>query len=313
MRKACYILISLAGAALFTGCNQQSAPGSGGTNSAPASTNSSAAAPASAESTSDTNIFANDGDRESYAIGMLLGTRVKGSGASVNDDMVARGVKDTLSGHPALTEQQERLALNQFQASLMAQRNKMQQQQGEKNRQEGAAFLAQNSNKPGVVTATNGIQWLPLNPEGTGASPDSNDLVTVNYSVSLLDGTEIDNTHSRPVDLPVSPMIPGWSYVLPKMKVGDKWRIWIPSNLGYGPMGRPPRIGPDETLIFEVELLGVKARPAPAPVQPLTSDIIKVPSAEDMKKGAKIETIKASDLQKMEEAASNNAATNGGK
>ena len=312
MRKACFILTCLAGAALFTGCNQQSSPATGETNSAPAATNTTTANTAPAETTSaNTNIFATDQDRESYAIGMYLGTGWKKAGANVDADMVARGLKDTMSGQSQLTEQQERAALSQFQNSLMASRQKMQQQEAEKNRQDGAAFLAQNQNKPGVVTSTNGLQYLSLK-DGTGATPGSNDMATVNYKVSHLDGTSIDDP-GHPVDLPVSPMIPGWTYALERMKVGSKWDIWMPPNLAYGPAGRPPRIGPNETLVFEVELLGIKARPAPPQVQPLTSDIIKVPSAEDMKKGAKIETIKASDLQKMEQSASNNAATNSGK
>src|ERR1700739_667620 len=108
-------------------------------------------------------------------------------------------------------------------------------------------------------------------------------------------------------------MIPGWTYGLEKMKVGSKWDVYIPSDFASGPTGPPPRIGPNETLFFEVELLGIKARPAPQPVQPLTSDIIKVPSAEDMKKGAQIETIKASDLQRMEQSASTNSTPSSGK
>ena len=315
MKKASFILISLAGAALFTGCNQQSQqsqPASGATNSAPAATNTTTAA--SAETGSNTNIFATDEERESYAIGMYLGTGWKKSGVKLDSDMVARGLNDSMSGQPQMSDQQEHAALNLFQNSLMASRQKQQQEQGEKNRQTGAAFLAQNKTQPGVVTLPDGLQYKVIK-EGDGATPGSNDMVTVNYRVSLLDGTEIDNSakRGRPADLGVSPMIPGWTEALEKMNVGSKWQIYVPSDLGYGPMGRPPRIGPNETLIFEVELLGVKARPAPTPVQPLTSDIIKVPSADDMKKGAKIETIKASDLQKMEEAASNNAVTNNGK
>lgn len=307
MRKACFILVSLAGAALFTGCNQQSQQSAG----APAATNTTTSA--TPETTSaNTNILATDEDRESYAIGMYLGTGWKKTGAQVDPDMLARGLKDTMSGQPLLSEQQQHMALDLFQRSLMAGRQKMQEQEAEKNREAGAAFLLQNKNKPGVVTFTNGMQYLPIT-EGNGATPGSNDLVTVNFKLSLVDGTVVDDTHGKPIDLPVSPMIPGWTYGLEQMKVGSKGDLYIPSNLAYGPVGRPPRIGPNEVLIFEVELLGIKARPAPAPVQPLTSDIIKVPSAEDMKKGAKIETIKASDLQKMEQAASNNAATNGGK
>jgi FKBP-type peptidyl-prolyl cis-trans isomerase FklB len=124
-----------------------------------------------------------------------------------------------------------------------------------------------------------------------------------------VDGKEFDSSYKRgrPAEFPVTGVIPGWTEALEKMKVGSKWNVYVPSNLAYGPNGRPPLVGPDETLVFEVELLDVKARPAPPQAQPLTSDIIKVPSAEDMKNGAKIETIKASELQKMEETATNGA------
>jgi len=303
-------LSSLAGAALFAGCNQSPST-SGATNSTPnsvpAATNTTSAVTASAS----TNNFANDEDRESYAIGMYFASIVKKSGGSVDVDSVTRGLKDSLSGQPQLTEKDERSALMQYQSRLMANRQKMQAQEGEKNREAGVAFLAQIKSQPGVRTFENGMPYKILK-EGTGPTPDSHDMVTVIYSVSHLDHTEIDNP-GHPIDLPVSPMIPGWTYALERMKVGSKMDFWVPSDLAYGPSGRPPRIGPNETLAFEVELLGIKTRPAPAPAQPLTSDIIKVPSAEDMKKGAKIETIKASDLQRMEQAASNNAATNGGK
>ena len=310
MRKACFILTCLAGGALFTGCSQQSPPAAGGTNSASAATNTAAAETESAT----TNILATDQDRESYAIGMYFASIVHKSGGSVDTDMVARGLKDSLAGRALLSDRDERSALMQYQNTLMANRQKMQQQEAEKNREAGAAFLAQIKSQPGVLTFPNGMPYKILK-DGTGATPDSNDLVTVNYTVTDMEGTNIDSSAKlgHPVDLPVSPMIPGWTYGLQRMQVGSKWDLYVPSDLAYGPSGRPPRIGPNEVLVFEVELLGIKSRPAPPPVQPLTSDIIKVPSAEDMKNGAKIETIKASDLQRMEQASSNNAATNSGK
>jgi len=125
--------------------------------------------------------------------------------------------------------------------------------------------------------------------------------VTVNYRGSLLNGTEFDSSYKRgqPATFPVGGVIPGWTEALEKMPVGSKWKLFIPSELAYKEQGNRG-IPPNSTLIFEVELLDTKPTPALASAQPLTSDIIKVPSAEEMKHGAKIETIKAEDVQKMQ-------------
>jgi FKBP-type peptidyl-prolyl cis-trans isomerase FklB len=305
MKKA-FIFISLAGAALLSGCNNQQAPStSGATNSVPSATNATSAS-------ADANDLSTEKDRESYAMGMYFGTGWKKNGVDVDLDKLMRGIKDAQSGGKTLlTEDQMRSALMQLQMSLRANHEKMQAQEGQKNQQEGEAFLAQNKTKPGVVTLPDGLQYEVVK-EGDGASPTPNDMVTVNYRGTFVNGQEFDSSYKRgrPAEFPVTGVIPGWTEALEKMKVGSKWDVFVPSNLAYGPNGRPPLVGPDETLIFEVELLGIKARPSPPPAQPLTSDIIKVPSAEDMKKGAKIETIKASDLQKMQQAATNNGATN---
>ena len=132
--------------------------------------------------------------------------------------------------------------------------------------------------------------------------PGPSDTVTVNYKGSLLDGTEFDSSYKRgqPASFPVGGVIRGWTEALQKMAVGSKWKLFIPSELAYGENGRPG-IPPNSVLIFEVELLDTKSPApvaAPAPAQPLTSDIIKVPSAEEMKNGAKIEVIKAEDAAK---------------
>lgn len=305
MKKA-FIYISLAGAALLSGCNNQSGPStSGATNSVPSATN---AATASA----DANALSTEKDRESYAMGMYFGTGWKKNGVDVDLDKLMQGIKDAQSGGKTLlTEDQMRSALMQLQMSLRANHEKMQAQEGQKNMQEGEAFLAQNKTKPGVVTLPDGLQYKVIK-EGDGASPSPSDMVTVNYRGTFVNGQEFDSSYKRgrPAEFPVTGVIPGWTEALEKMKVGSKWDVYVPSNLAYGPNGRPPLVGPDETLVFEVELLGIKARPSPPPVQPLTSDIIKVPSAEDMKKGAKIETIKASELQKMQQDATNNGTTN---
>ncbi|HEX3627366.1 MAG TPA: FKBP-type peptidyl-prolyl cis-trans isomerase [Verrucomicrobiae bacterium] len=309
MKKASLIFTGLASAVLFTGCNknnQPTPPASGATNSAAATTNGATATSA------NTAALTTDKERESYAVGMLYGTGLKKNGVDVDIDTTVRGLKDSQSGGPTLlTEDQMKTELTTLQHSLVANRQKAQAQEGQQNEQEGAAFLAHNKTQPGVVTLPDGLQYKVIK-DGTGPTPSPSDIVTVNYKGTFVNGTEFDSSFKRgkPAEFPVAGVIPGWTEALEKMKVGSKWEIYVPSNLAYGPSGREPLVGPNETLVFEVELLDVKARPAPAQAQPLTSDIIKVPSAEDMKKGAKIETIKAQDLQKMEQAASNNPSTN---
>jgi hypothetical protein len=143
--------------------------------------------------------------------------------------------------------------------------------------------------------------------EGTGAIPKSNDTVTVNYRGTLVNGKEFDSSAKRgqPAKFQVNRVVRGWTEALQMMKAGSKWEVYIPSALAYGDRGNPS-IEPGSTLIFEVELVGADApAPPPPPAQPLTSDIIRVPSAEELKKGAKIEVIKAEDLEKLTNSAAN--------
>ena len=174
-----------------------------------------------------------------------------------------------------------------------------------KNKADGEAFLAANKSKEGVVTTDSGLQYKTIKEDG-GPSPAATDTVTVNYKGTLIDGKEFDSGNG--ISFPLNGVIKGWTEGLQVMKAGGSTRFFIPSDLAYGPSG-PPNIGPNSTLIFDVDLLSIKgkeqasANPAtpaapvdPAPKQVVTSDIIKVPSAEEMKKGAKIEVIKKEDL-----------------
>jgi FKBP-type peptidyl-prolyl cis-trans isomerase len=178
------------------------------------------------------------------------------------------------------------------------------EEQAVKNKAEGEAFLATNKDNPGVVALPDGLQYKVIT-GGTGAVPTVADTVTVNYSGKLLDGTEFDSSYKRgqPASFPVTGVIHGWTEALTQMKAGSKWQLFIPPDLAYGPQGRPG-IPPNAVLIFEVELLSTQtppsATPAPPSAPPLTSDIIKVPSADEMKKGAKIEVIKPEDAQQMQ-------------
>ncbi len=243
----------------------------------------------------ETNELGDDRSRTSYALGMMLGTRWKANDITgLNYDLVLRGVKDAEAGGPTLmTEQEMGVTLNQFQQTLAMKAERRREEIGATNKLAGEAFLAKNREKKGVVTLPDGLQYQVIT-DGTGESPAASDTVTVSYEGSLINGTKFDS--SDRTQLRVGGVIPGWTEALTHMKVGSKWQLFIPSNLAYGSYGRPPRIAPDSVLVFTVELFAIEHP------QPVTSDIIKVPSAEEMKKGAKVEIIKPEDLQKAQQA-----------
>src|SRR5436189_6158635 len=141
-----------------------------------------------------------------------------------------------------------------------------QKQAGEKNKTEGAKFLEENKKKPGVKTTASGLEYK-VEKEGSGPQPKPTDMVTVNYRGTLIDGTEFDSSYKRgqPATFPVTGVIKGWTEALQLMKVGSKYQVVVPSNLAYGERAMGPDIGPNATLIFEVELQDVKPPPTPAP------------------------------------------------
>jgi FKBP-type peptidyl-prolyl cis-trans isomerase len=256
-----------------------------------------------------TNQLADEKSRVSYAIGMMNGHQWQQQGLDLDPDIYVRGIKDMQSGGATLlTQEQAQQILAAFGKEFKAKQQKLQAEKAVKNKAEGDAFLAANKNNPGVVTLPDGLQYTVLT-NGTGPMPAASDTVSVNYRGTLIDGTEFDSSYKRgqPASFPVGGVIHGWTEALEKMNVGSKWKLFIPAALAYGEQGRPG-IPPNSVLIFDVELLSVQAAPPPAPAaapaQPLTSDIIKVPSAEEMKKGAKIEVIKPEDAQKMQSSQS---------
>ncbi len=246
-----------------------------------------------------TNLLSDQKSRVSYAIGMMLGHNWQQQGLEVNPDIAVRAIKDVQAGGTTLLTQEEmQQTLTSFQQEFRAIQQKKKAELGSKNKADGEAFLAANKGQPGVETLPDGLQYIVLT-KGTGATPAASDTVTVNYRGTLIDGTEFDSSYKRgePASFPVGGVIRGWTEALQKMTVGSKWKLFIPSELAYGENGQRT-IPPNSTLIFEVELLSTKSPAPPAPAQPLTSDIIKVPSAEEMKNGAKIEVIKPEDAAK---------------
>lgn len=261
----------------------------------------------------DTNILNNEKSRESYALGMFYGHNWQQEGIDVDWNLFKRGFQAAQAGSATLlTPQEMRATLMGLNKKVVAREQQLRAEQAAKDKAAGAAFLAANKSKPGVITLPDGLQYKILTP-GTGATPQDGDTVTVNYRGTLVDGTEFDSSaaHGRPLQFQVGRVIPGWNQALKLMKAGAKWQLFIPPNLAYGANGMPPRIPPESTLVFNVDLLSVQSahpHPAAAPARasnpPLTSDIIKVPSAAELKKGAKVEIIKPQDLQKYQQSQS---------
>ena len=210
-------------------------------------------------------------DKLSYSIGMNIGKSLKRDNVEVDPDLLLRGVKDVLGGGTLLmTDQEAQSTLNELQADLHKRQEQETQQLAETNKKEGEAFLAANKTKAGVVTLPSGLQYKILQ-EGTGPKPTAADTVTVNYRGTLLDGTEFDSSYKRgqPASFPVGGIIKGWTEALLLMPVGSKWQLFIPPELAYGPRQAGPAIGPNSTLVFEVELLSIQAKPAgPAAAAP---------------------------------------------
>lgn len=210
-----------------------------------------AAAPAKLES---------NADRASYGIGLNMGRNLKRQQVPINADALLQGLRDALSGaKPALSDDELTAAfqaLEQELATAQAARNK---ELAKKNSEEGAAFLAANKKKPGVKATASGLQYKVLK-EGTGETPKKTDTVSTHYRGTLLDGTEFDSSYARkePATFPVEGVIAGWTEALQLMKVGSKWQLFIPAELAYRDQGAGGEIGPNATLVFEIELLGIE-------------------------------------------------------
>jgi len=199
-------------------------------------------------------------EKVSYCIGLNIGKGMKAQQFDLDPDILVRGIKDALSGAtPALTDDQIRAVLTAFEQDARSRHESRLKAAADKNQADGKAFLAANGAKADVKTTPSGLQYKILK-AGTGPRPKATDTVVTHYRGTLLDGTEFDSSHKRgePAEFPVNGVIRGWTEALQLMKVGAKWQLVVPSDLAYGPRGAGRRIGPNATLIFEVELLKIK-------------------------------------------------------
>jgi FKBP-type peptidyl-prolyl cis-trans isomerase len=214
--------------------------------------------------------FKDQKEKLGYAIGMFLANRVRPQAAEFDANSVAQGLKDGLSGGKTLlTEEESTATINQWQTEMRAKQEQKMQQEGEANKKEGEAFLAANKSKEGVVTLPSGLQYKVIK-QGTGPKPTASDTVVCNYKGTLINGTEFDSSYKRgePATFPVSGVIKGWTEALQLMPVGSKWQLFIPSDLAYGPRAVGNDIGPNSTLIFEVELLSIQPKQGEEPAKP---------------------------------------------
>jgi FKBP-type peptidyl-prolyl cis-trans isomerase FklB len=201
-------------------------------------------------------------EKLSYAIGMNIGKNLHRDGVDIDSSLLSQGLKDGLAGgQTQMTDQEAQAAVAELQNSLRKKQEEKTQAAGETNKKDGEAFLAANKTKPGVVTLPSGLQYKILT-AGTGPKPTATDSVVCNYRGTLIDGTEFDSSYKRgqPATFPVNGVIKGWTEALQLMPVGSKWQLFVPPDLAYGTRGAGNEIGPNSTLIFEVELQSIKAK-----------------------------------------------------
>lgn len=209
----------------------------------------------------------NEADKISYSIGVDIGQSFRKQNIQINSDLFMTGLKDGQSDKQSLLSKEEIYqTLVNLQNRLAQQQAETMAQQAKDNLAKGEAFLAKNKTATGIKTTTSGLQYRVIK-EGKGAAPKPGDIVTTHYRGHLIDGTEFDSSYKRnePATFTVNAVIPGWTEALQLMTPGSKFELFIPSNLAYGSQGIGRIIGPNETLIFEIELLSVKPGDTTAP------------------------------------------------
>jgi FKBP-type peptidyl-prolyl cis-trans isomerase len=243
---------------------------------APAAPPAKAPAAAPAQSTAgqapaQAPVFKTQKEKVSYAIGMEMGKGVKVQGIEVDPVIMMQGLKDALSGgKPQMSEEELRQVMTALQQEIRQKQMQAQQAAAAENKTKGDAFLAENAKKDGVVALADGLQYKILT-AGQGKKPAESDTVLCNYKGTFLDGTEFDSSAKagKPVPFEVKNVIPGFREVLQLMPVGSKWQVFVPSNLAYGERGAGGVIGPNATLIFEVELVSIQETPPAPPAKPI--------------------------------------------
>jgi FKBP-type peptidyl-prolyl cis-trans isomerase FklB len=214
-------------------------------------------------------VLATAKDKQSYAIGLNVGKSLHRDDIDVDPKIVLQGLQDAMSdGKLLLTDDQIKTVMTDLQSQVRQKQEAKKQAMAENNKKDGAAFLAANATKPGVVTLPSGLQYKVLTP-GTGPKPAATDSVVCNYRGTLLDNTEFDSSYKRgqPMTFPVSGVIKGWTEALQLMPVGSKWQLFVPSDLAYGERAQGPG-GPNATLVFEVELMSIQPKAPPAATPP---------------------------------------------
>jgi FKBP-type peptidyl-prolyl cis-trans isomerase FklB len=278
MSKTTFIATSIAAAGLFlaasTPAQQTPAANSPTTPSAaakPATAAKTAQTPAAKTGTATAKTPAplalkTPTQKSSYAIGMNIGKNLKRDSVEVDPAILLRGLKDALAGNKLLlTDDEAKAALTELQAEVRANEEAKLKAAAVENKKTGEAFLAANKAKEGVTTLPSGLQYKIIK-EGTGPKPTAQDTVLCHYRGTLVDNTEFDSSYKRkePLKIPVGGVIKGWTEAIQLMPVGSKWELFIPSDLAYGERGAPGSpIGPNSTLIFEVELISIEPKAAP--------------------------------------------------
>ena len=225
--------------------------------------------PTAAPATSQPLVLKTDKEKLSYAIGMNIGQGMKKDSLDIDPAILSRAIKDAVTGSkPAMTEEEARTIVTAFRTEMVKKQQAEAQKAGEVNKQAGDKFLAENKTKDGVVTLPSGLQYKVIK-QGDGPKPTASDTVVTNYRGTLIDGKEFDSSYKRgqPATFPVGQVIKGWTEALQLMPVGSKWQLYIPSNLAYGDRGAGGDIGPNSTLIFDIELLSIQDK-KPADKQP---------------------------------------------
>ena len=205
----------------------------------------------------------------SYAIGLDIGKNFKERALDVDLDILIQGLRDAQgNGQPLLNNEEVQKVMTQFQQDMMKAEQEKRTGQAQANKAKEETFLKENAKKPGIKVTASGLQYLVIT-DGSGPQPKDTDTVKVHYRGTLLDGSEFDSSYKRnqPAVFPLNGVIKGWTEALQLMKVGSKWQVFLPAGLAYGENGAGQVIGPNATLIFDVELLGIEKPGTAAPAK----------------------------------------------